>query len=266
MGAYEDALKKLEISEDTFNEILEDENARKKIIACLMRCLKTKYRDIASVLLQGIAIKKSQYNEDVKNHRNGDIIESRSDEFVESDHPRDKDGKFTSGNGESGGANPPVEPPNNKNPYFDPKDPPNMYGHDRTHEKYWRWEIDNGLSSGALSKSVNVDAQKKHREGTKEYKDALANGQHKSILTVSGSAVKKLISMYSGKGKARALNGVPREGFKHNEKIGYYVSADGSQKIPTDCGTIHYSKKGAHIVPDYPSDDFYEKWKKGEVK
>lgn len=153
-----------------------------------------------------------------------------------------------------------------KNPNFDPKDPPTMYSHDRTHEKYWRWEIDNGLSNGTLSKKVNVDAQKKHREGTKEYNDALAKGNYKSIITISGDAVKKLINTYSGKGKARALNGIPREDFQHSDKIGYYVNADGTKKIPTNCGTIHYSKLGAHIVPNYPTDDFYEKWKKGEVK
>lgn len=266
MGAYEDALKKLEISEDTFNEILEDENARRKIVACLMKCLKTKYRDIASVLLQGIAIKKSQYNEDVKNHRNGDIIESRSDDFDESEHPRDKDGKFTSGNGESGGANPPVEPPNNKNPYFDPKDPPRTVGRDYTHKEYWAWEISNGLKNGTFSKKINEAAQRKHREVAKEFKDAQERGKFKSVVTISGDALKRLVGEYSGKGTAWALDGVPREDFESKKKIGYYVNKDGTARLPTNCGTIHYSKDGVHVVPAMPSEDFYKKWKRGEVK
>lgn len=41
------------------------------------------------------------------------------------------------------------------------------------------------------------------------------------------------------------------------EHIGIWKSKNGELSLPTNKGTIHYSKDGAHIVPENPN---YELW------
>jgi filamentous hemagglutinin len=35
--------------------------------------------------------------------------------------------------------------------------------------------------------------------------------------------------------------------------VGTWVSPDGTQRLPTTRGIIHYGKRGAHIVPARPA-------------
>ena len=198
---------------------------------------------------------------DIRQER--DNILTHADEFVEEDHPRNEEGEFTSKGGESKTNG--EKPDGDDTEYYDPQDPPRMFGRDHLHKKYWNHVIMSGIKSGLFSKSINEAAQRKHRMGAAEFEEAKKNGLSKSVLTVSDKKVKKLAGMYRGKGDAWALDGVPREDFRHTEKIGYYVSSDGKTVIPTDSGTIHYSKDGVHIVPCPPSDEFYDEWKRGNV-
>jgi len=65
------------------------------------------------------------------------------------------------------------------------------------------------------------------------------------------------LSKYAGRGKSvnNKTPGMPdyRERVDFGEFIGYHISEDSPNvKIPTSKGIIHYSKKGAHIVPADP--------------
>lgn len=43
-----------------------------------------------------------------------------------------------------------------------------------------------------------------------------------------------------------------KEKVDFGEIIGFYIDEAGIEKLPTTKGVIHYSRKGAHIVPAYP--------------
>jgi hypothetical protein len=65
------------------------------------------------------------------------------------------------------------------------------------------------------------------------------------------------VDLFAGKGKPidKKLAGEPgyKERVDFGEHIGYYVhEEDPNIKLPTTKGIIHYSKRGAHIVPSHP--------------
>jgi hypothetical protein len=67
-----------------------------------------------------------------------------------------------------------------------------------------------------------------------------------------------LLKKYAGKG--RRETGVPgepgyRETVDFEEIIGIWKTEKGLQELPTTRGTIHYGKKGAHIVPAKPKEE-----------
>lgn len=91
------------------------------------------------------------------------------------------------------------------------------------------------------------DHQTKHIPGSWNY------DVKKSILTHPDP--EKLFKKNAGKGqKIKGVPGKPdyRERVDFGEMIGYYVDEGTKQKLPTTIGTIHYSKKGGHIVPGKP--------------
>ncbi|MDP1881210.1 MAG: polymorphic toxin type 50 domain-containing protein [Parachlamydiaceae bacterium] len=64
-----------------------------------------------------------------------------------------------------------------------------------------------------------------------------------------------LLRRYAGKGHPE--RGSPgsfgyKETVDFKEKIGIWKNVDGTLELPTNRGTIHYGKKGAHIVPVNP--------------
>lgn len=92
---------------------------------------------------------------------------------------------------------------------------------------------------------IEFDKQAKHIPGAKNYVEG------RSIFT--HPEPQKLLSQYAGKGqKAQGIVGEPgyRERIDFGEVIGYFVKD--KMQIPTTVGIIHYSKKGAHIVPAQP--------------
>jgi hypothetical protein len=77
--------------------------------------------------------------------------------------------------------------------------------------------------------------------------------KHRSILEYPDP--QSLLSKHAGSGKAVAgIPGVTEyiEMVNFEEYIGIYINEEGSLHLPTTWGTIHYSKKGAHIIPAYP--------------
>lgn len=106
------------------------------------------------------------------------------------------------------------------------------------------------LSSGELSKTLNEKKQSKHDASSERYKQEIAKGNHPSIVTVSKEKQRQLIDKYTEEGIAINMpNGSIRVYFEDDEEIGISNSLSGKSSTKTNCGFIHYSKDGTHIVP-----------------
>lgn len=111
------------------------------------------------------------------------------------------------------------------------------------------------LATGKISKKLNVRSQSKHSKGSEEYNKAIAEGGNPSYLSISETEMQKMIDEYSFSGKHfKRRDDSIRVKFDYKKPIGTYVSREGREK-ETSRGTIHYSKKGAHIVPADPDEE-----------
>ena len=94
---------------------------------------------------------------------------------------------------------------------------------------------------------LEIDKQTKHIPGSWNYEKE----RNRSVFTHSDP--QKLLRQKAGKGqKIQGIVGKPgyRERVDFGEVIGEF--ANGTMTVPTTVGIIHYSKKGAHIVPAKP--------------
>ena len=101
--------------------------------------------------------------------------------------------------------------------------------------------------------TVSKGAQNKHIKGTNEYKTAGGDAGGRSLLTVDP---KELLAASWGKGTT--VSGEPgKPGYKERvdfgKPIGTYIDPVTKVESPTNIGIIHYSAKGAHIVPARPA-------------
>lgn len=101
----------------------------------------------------------------------------------------------------------------------------------------------NGFTTG-----LNVGSQGKHIPGHNNYEP----DRGRSILKGGLAHAQELIEEHAGSG---TWHGAQKETIDFGEVIGTWVSPDGSERLPTTRGTIHYGKKGAHIVPSKPEGD-----------
>ena len=90
---------------------------------------------------------------------------------------------------------------------------------------------------------VNVGQQNKHIPGTNEYKNALNNGQTKSIMYGDVNDIQNLLNDKAGTGDFIGAN---KERVNFGQVIGQYVDPDTGVGVETTIGIIHYGKKG-HI-------------------
>lgn len=76
-----------------------------------------------------------------------------------------------------------------------------------------------------------------------------------SIITLKNP--QSLIEEFAGTGVrvSKELPGIPgyKEVVDFKEHIGIWKNREGTLALPTTTGTIHYSKKGAHVVPAHPN-------------
>lgn len=109
---------------------------------------------------------------------------------------------------------------------------------------------------------IITDDQDVHRQGTQRYEERKAMLEAKgeygpSYITISDEEVIELVHRYSGKGKintGRSNKWDNKETIITNDKIvGVVVNNLNGKSSETSVFRIHYSKKGVHIVPDYPS-------------
>lgn len=108
-----------------------------------------------------------------------------------------------------------------------------------------------------------VKRQEIHVPGTKQYEERKAQlakkGQYgPSYLTISDEEILALVDEFKGTGDIRLtgeeLKWNNQETILTNDKIiGYAVNNMTGKEAETTVFKIHYSDKGVHIVPDYPS-------------
>jgi hypothetical protein len=104
--------------------------------------------------------------------------------------------------------------------------------------------------------TVNMNQQNKHIVGTNEHKTANASASTPRSTIDSNIDVQKLVNNYAGTGsvKGKIPLGQPgsKENISTNQFIGKYYDHNINMFVPTKNFTIHYSKKGVHIVPARP--------------
>lgn len=115
--------------------------------------------------------------------------------------------------------------------------------------------ISQKIKEGEYSTKLKIQEYQKHVEGTVKYNEYLnarkcKGGNPQSIITVSAKTVQNIIVNKAGTGIIkvdRKGNARPQEQITCDTVIGkYYCNGN---YIDTKKAVIHYSKKGAHIVP-----------------
>lgn len=117
-------------------------------------------------------------------------------------------------------------------------------------------EITRKIEEGVYSKDLHIGRHNKHIPGTNEY---VTNAEARTRrgwgpaneLTISPEEAQRIINRYSGKGIVQSTrDGKPRnvEYISTNKTLGKYYK----NGVPheTKKATVHYSKDGAHLVPD----------------
>lgn len=121
-------------------------------------------------------------------------------------------------------------------------------------QKSWLFDGTQGSEDDGYRKvegnttKLNAGAQGKHIPGHKNYIPG------KSIFLGSLADAQDLIGRFAGTGE-RVGRGDYRERIDFDKVIGVYIDSDTGEKLPTTKGIIHYSKKGAHIVPSRPKEE-----------
>lgn len=112
--------------------------------------------------------------------------------------------------------------------------------------------LNKAIQEGTISTKLDKRKQGAHIKGNSEYLSRISNGEHPSYITISKMETQQIINEYSGKGKVRIDGKRFKETVTADRMIGVYVEKYTGKEIPTNRGTIHYSKSGAHIVPSKP--------------
>jgi tetratricopeptide (TPR) repeat protein len=113
------------------------------------------------------------------------------------------------------------------------------------------------------SVKLEMDKQGKHIVNHHCYKSLSDSDKaKKSIWSLSLANPEEELRLYAGKGQPPKMiydpayiePGLPgyRERVDFGKTIGFYIDPDTLEKFETSMGMIHYSKKGAHIVPIAP--------------
>ena len=110
-------------------------------------------------------------------------------------------------------------------------------------------EIRNLIMSAAIIKTLNNAHQNRHIRNSGDYIEG------RSYL-YDGVNPKALIDKYHGTGQIRSNNDggwVNKEFISLDENIGVYINKSTGEEMITNSFSIHYCKRGAHIVPSRPS-------------
>lgn len=114
-------------------------------------------------------------------------------------------------------------------------------------------ELKKAIADGKITTKLNKKAQSAHKKGSEEYNKRIANGELPSYTEMSNMEIQKIINNNILKGDVRKYkDGQFREVIKTDDFKGMYGDRETGKYIPTNRGTIHYSKAGTHIVPAAP--------------
>ena len=117
--------------------------------------------------------------------------------------------------------------------------------------KYQDIQLQTKIRSEDYPKQIEEGKQGKHILGHNNYIEG------RSYLTVDTNEIQELINKYAGTGRLQ------RDGQGHwnhkevvtmGKNIGVYRDLKGKE-LPTNIATIHYSKKGVHVVPAKPKEE-----------
>ncbi len=104
------------------------------------------------------------------------------------------------------------------------------------------------IESGELPLNLNIGNQNKHIINSKTYKPE----EHKSYIIGGLKEAQELVEQYGGKGEVRVdTKGkwTNKEFIIVDKDIGYVFNPETNEFEPTNRFSIHYGKKGTHIVP-----------------
>ena len=125
------------------------------------------------------------------------------------------------------------------------------------------------IRNGEIPTNIAMGAQRKHVRGTNEY-----NQRHAAVTQAGGygpsylggilikdgeldvERLEGLVQRYAGTGELHynyRLQNMYEIILDNPEIIGTVVNNRNGNMVPTSVFKIHYSRKGVHIVPDYPS-------------
>ena len=116
-------------------------------------------------------------------------------------------------------------------------------------EKKKKEELRAHIKSPAVNKNLNVSHQNRHILDSGGYIEG------RSYL-FSGIDPDVLIKRHHGTGEIRldsAGNWINKEFVTLDRDVGVYINPSTGEEGITDTFSIHYSKRGAHIVPARPS-------------
>ena len=113
-------------------------------------------------------------------------------------------------------------------------------------------EIRNLIKSDATPKKLNPGSQNKHIPSSKGFIKG------RSYLYGDAETAQKLIDRYAGTGELRFARSTGEWSHKEivtaDEDIGVTINPETGEEVSTNRFTIHYSKKGTHIVPTRRND------------
>lgn len=170
-------------------------------------------------------------------------------------HNHDEKGRFCSGGGggrmssssekrlySNGGANP--------NKSIDKSEKSDIINSDNNCE-----ELRTAIENRTVSTRLDKKAQSAHKFGSDEYKKRVANGEIPSYTEYSNMEIQTIINQKSCTGKVyKGKDGQFREIISLDDKSGMFGDRITKKYIPTNRATIHYSKKGTHLVPAPPKE------------
>lgn len=113
-------------------------------------------------------------------------------------------------------------------------------------------ELDEAISSGKVKTKLDKKKQAKHKFGSKDYNDAINNGDLPSYTELSHMEIQTIINNHKKDGNVIIKAGQYKKVITENYDFGMYGDLDSKKYIPTNRATIHYSEAGTHLVPAKP--------------
>lgn len=115
-----------------------------------------------------------------------------------------------------------------------------------------RADLQNAINTGKVKTKLEKNDQAKHKYGSEQYKESISKGELPSYTTLSNMEIQKIINENCCKGKVLQQGEQFKELITLNENFGMFGDRRTGTYIPTNRGTIHYSKRGTHLVPAPP--------------